>query len=83
MEESPRDAEGLPGAISAASRTDLSFCSKLLLRTLVQGQNGLCPFSFWQLFPYASAQLITLGKILSALRLLSRLPGSHCRITRQ
>lgn len=49
---------------------------------LIQGQNGLCPFSSWQLFPYNSAQLITLGKSSQPYPALQQTPWeslSHCQ----
>lgn len=49
---------------------------------LIQGQIGLCSFSSWQLFPYNSAQLITLGKSSQPCPALQQTPWeslSHCQ----
>lgn len=46
------------------------------------GSEWPLPLSSWQLFPYASAQLITLGKSSGPTQLLSRPPESHCHTAR-
>lgn len=81
MGEFPRDAEGLllPSLCSLQNRHLFLFQA---FAALIQGQNGLCPFSSWQLFPYNSAQLTTLGKSSQPYPALQQTPWetlSHCQ----
>lgn len=46
------------------------------------GSKWPLPLSSWQLFPYVSAQLITLGKSSEPIQLHSGPPESHCHIAR-
>lgn len=64
-------------------RTNLfSFCSRPLLPSSRVRMASAPLFLGMQLFPYASAQFITLGKSSRPTQLLNRPPESHCHIAK-